>query len=103
MVPYATVLEKIVVCYLATGDSDSTVIDIKKVDRDTSRTILGATRYPVVYGGDTRNCNEYLLDKTVNLEEGDRIRMDLLRVALGNPRSFSVTLWLRRGRSRRLD
>lgn len=102
-IPYNTVLEKIVVCYMFSGDSDSTVIDVQRLDRDTSRTILGAGYYPVVYGGDNRTCNEYTFDKLIELDEGDRIRMDISRVALGNPKNFTVMLYFRKGVPRRWD
>jgi len=88
---------RIEVCFENSGTADSTLIDIKKVIDDTARTIIGKTNYLKIKGGDNRQCVEFLPDRSVDLNEGEPLRMDILKVATGTPMNFTVSLFVKKG------
>lgn len=100
-IPYTTRVKKIIVCFEYSGTSDSTVFDVRRMTGDTSRTVLGSSNYPTIKGGDNRNYIEFIPDRTVELQEADVIRMDILGVANGNPVNFELVLFLEKGVPRR--
>ena len=96
-IPYDTKMRKIIVCFEVPGDSSSTIFDIKKVDMDTARSILGADNYPTVVAGDNRHCVEFIPDKTIEVFEKDVLRLDVLQAATGPPKNFRIDLFVEKG------
>jgi hypothetical protein len=94
-VPYDCKVRQISVQFQYAGSSDSTILDIKnQSNADTSSSILGSANYIMVKSGDYRHTIFTLPTPAIELEEGQRIRMDVLKVAKGLPRNFSVTIYI---------
>ena len=98
--PYSSRIERMVVCFQYSGTTDSTLFDVQRVTDDTSRSILTVADRPRIKGGDKRVCVEFEPTDIADLNEDDRLRMDILNVANGNPKNFTISVYVREGARR---
>lgn len=98
--PSTSKLKKVMVCYDYTGTSDTTLIDVKQIEGGSARSLLDSASSVFVIGGSASGCKTIDVSSGGEVQEGAPLRIDVVRVALGCPRRFTVSLLLDKGKRR---